>query len=105
MTKDPSQFWLIREELDRAIECAQHLSRCAWIVACDVVVKGVEVGQGGARQFYSARHQLRARRARAATLRLPRRITFSISSSSAGPESRPFWISDCNQASCSLRRF
>jgi hypothetical protein len=56
MTKNLSQFWLIREELDRAIECAQNFSRCAWIVACDVVVKSVEVGQGGARRFYSTLH-------------------------------------------------
>jgi hypothetical protein len=56
MTKDPSEFWLIRQELDRAIESAEQLSRCARIVACDVVVKGVEVGQGGAGRFYSTRH-------------------------------------------------
>jgi hypothetical protein len=55
--------------------------------ACDLIQLRVrDVCHG----VYSTRHQLRARRARAASRRRPRRIIFSISNSTAGPESRPF---------------
>jgi len=62
---------------DRVIERAEHLSRCAWILACEVVVQSLEIGQRGARGLYSMRHQLRAR-----------------PGASANPESSPISISE-----------
>ncbi len=56
MTKDISQFWLVGQELDRVIERAQDLSRCARILSCDVVVNGVEIGKRCARGFNSKWH-------------------------------------------------
>jgi hypothetical protein len=49
VTKDPSQSWLTREQLNRLIERTQRFSRYARTVAGDVVINGVEVGKRCAR--------------------------------------------------------
>jgi hypothetical protein len=56
VTKDFSQFWLTRKQLNRLVERTQHFSRCARIVASDEVVNGVAVGKRCARELDPTGH-------------------------------------------------